>query len=320
MAKVKFMKIMTRGGASRAAIMFKEGQKLPGGMVFRAYDDANRPNVFAQCPYCGTVVSISATQAKKNHSCGCMKNTRMAKGTVMFAKGWIFDAAAGRDAHNHPLVTVHSRWDETDVATFRLGNLKSGKVRWAASIADDGVDEMYSEMYMQQARATIEKFELKMINEMLKDIKDRQKLYSCDEAFTYECLSKKYKKCLCDNTVYTADSGVISHNGTRFFNNEPFLADFQLNVDGIRVFIENNGPIHYEDIYGIKTLAERQARDRRVAQFCKDNGFVQIVVDYKMIMDRDEAAYTKFLNDAIKNGVKAQKKANRAAAKAKAKA
>ena len=306
----------TRKGINRNAIVYRAGYKFANGMIFRAYDDTKKTrlnkHLYVQCPYCGDVVSLASNSAKKLKSCGCEKMHHKSKYTVEFKKGWIYDGDAGLDSHNHQLVTVHSKWDEADTATFRLCNLKGGTVRWAHSAADEGVDEEFEEMFAKQRLVDLQNAKKTAYSKGLSDIKNVQKLYSKDEAFTFKCLPKEYKGYLLDNTTYAANNGEICHNNKRLWNNEPHLADFQLKIGDLRIFIENNGIIHEEAIHGIKTLLERQDRDRRTAEFCKKHGFAQIVVSYKMIEDRDEKAYRAYLRKAIKDAIKAHKAKSKA--------
>ena len=124
-ARIEKSKVRRMGVAHGSAILYKNGDRLPGGMIFRAYDDSEtmqergntHANLFVQCPYCGEVVSVRSNSAKRNQSCGCMMGNHVGKNKPQeFPKGWIYDSDAGRDAHNHPLVNVHSKWDETDKA------------------------------------------------------------------------------------------------------------------------------------------------------------------------------------------------------------
>lgn len=326
-ARIEKSKVRRMGVAHGSAILYKNGDRLPGGMIFRAYDDSEtmqergntNANLFVQCPYCGEIVSVRSNSAKRNQSCGCMMGNHVGKNKPQeFPKGWIYDSDAGRDAHNHPLVNVHSKWDETDKATFRLGNLKSGNTRWGHSAADDYCDETYIELHREQMQATNNALKKRALEEQIRTVHIESKLHSDDEAFTLMCMSKSLKSKLMDNTVYTADGGIICHRNIRYFNNEPCLADFQFDFGDVRLFLENNGIIHEEDVYGPMTLAARQARDKLVADFCAQHGFAHVVISYReaALASRDIKAYRAFLTKTINDAVKAQRAINRARAKA----
>jgi hypothetical protein len=308
---------LRRGGVHRNAIAYATGTRFSGGMAFVAHDDSqSTPSMFVQCPYCGDVVSMTNAAAKTRQSCGC-HTTKFGKKTIQFAKGWIYDSDAGTDKNNHPLVNVHSKWNPMDTAVMRLGNLKSGKVRWASSSINTGVDESYRVLFEEQwAEATMYN-KRKAINELLAISQEENKLYSPDEAFTFECLTKKMLSCACDNTVYLNDKGEIAHGGNRFVNNEPYRADFQFKMDGFRIYLENDGIGHEQPVHGEEALRERQERDRTVEKFCADNNIGLIRVSYRMIEDRDDVAYKAFLKKAFRNTLK-QLKANAKAAKIKA--